>query len=117
MDALPLIGNALHKAEMEYSGKFGHTLGQIHYISLMSRIEIFTQPAVYQPKMWHLLFLVFKVSSAVFNIWLVTLINAYFILIVFIMAQISSDSHGVGIKWKTTHPRIFWIVIKIRIML
>ena len=39
MDAFPLTGNTLHKTEIEY-GKFEHTLGQIHYISLMSRIDV-----------------------------------------------------------------------------
>ena len=34
-----------------------------------------TQPDVCQPKLWHLLLLVSKVSSSVFNIWLVTLIT------------------------------------------
>ena len=41
MDAPPLIGNALHRAEMEYHEKFGHNLGRIQHISLMSIIEIF----------------------------------------------------------------------------
>ena len=41
MAALPLTGHALHKTEMEYHGKFGHTLGGIQYISLMIRIELF----------------------------------------------------------------------------
>ena len=40
MAALPLTGNALHKAEMEYHGNFGHTLGRIQHLSLMSRIYI-----------------------------------------------------------------------------
>ena len=40
MDALPLTGNSLHKAEMEYHGKFGHTLGRIQHIALMSKIGI-----------------------------------------------------------------------------
>ena len=40
MAALKLTGNFLHKSEMEYHGKFGHTIGQIHNIDLMSRIEI-----------------------------------------------------------------------------
>ena len=41
MAALPLTVNALHKAEMEYRGKFGHTLGRIQHIDRMSRIDIF----------------------------------------------------------------------------
>ena len=39
--ALPLTGHALHKAEMEYHGKFVHTLGRIQHIALMSRIDLF----------------------------------------------------------------------------
>ena len=41
MVTLPLTKNALHKAEMEYHGKFGHTIGRIQHISLMSRIDIY----------------------------------------------------------------------------
>ena len=40
MAALPLTRNALRKAEIEYHGKFGHTLGRIHHIFLMNRIGI-----------------------------------------------------------------------------
>ena len=40
MAALPLTGHALHKAEMEYHRKFGHALGRIQHIALMSRIDI-----------------------------------------------------------------------------
>ena len=40
MAALSLTGHALHNAEMEYHGKFGHTLGRIQHISLMSRIDL-----------------------------------------------------------------------------
>ena len=36
--ALILTGHALHKAEMEYHGKFGHKLGRIQHISNMSII-------------------------------------------------------------------------------
>ena len=38
--AIPLTGNALHKAEMEYHGKFRHTIGRIQHISIMSRIDL-----------------------------------------------------------------------------
>ena len=40
MAALPLIGHALNKEEMEYHGKFGRTLGQIQHISIMSINDI-----------------------------------------------------------------------------
>ena len=36
-----MAGNALHKSEMEYNGKFGHTIGRIQHISLMIRTDIF----------------------------------------------------------------------------
>ena len=41
MVALTLTGHALDKAKMYYHGKFGHTLGRIQQISLMSIIDIF----------------------------------------------------------------------------
>ena len=40
MASLTLIGNTLLKSEMEYNGKFGHTLGRIQHIYIMSRIDI-----------------------------------------------------------------------------
>ena len=39
--AFPLTGHALQKAEMEYRGKFGHKIGRIQHISLMSIIDLF----------------------------------------------------------------------------
>ena len=90
MAALALTGITLHKAEMEYHGKFGHTLGRIQHIDLMRRIKIFMQPVICQHKLWHLLFLVSNVSSAVLNIRIVTHINPYFILLLLMMYQISS---------------------------
>ena len=41
MEALPWTGYALHKAELEYNRKFGHTLGRIQNNYLISRIGIF----------------------------------------------------------------------------
>ena len=40
MDELLWTRNALRKSEMEYHGKFGHTIGKIQHIALMSKIEI-----------------------------------------------------------------------------
>ena len=40
LDDLPLTGHALQKAEMEYHGKFRHTLGRIQHIALMSSIDL-----------------------------------------------------------------------------
>ena len=74
------------------------------------------QPVVYLPKLWHLSYLVSKVSKYVFNIWLVTHINLYFILLIFMMDQISSGLHGVDIKLKTIQQKIAQNVIKMHIM-
>ena len=46
MAALPLLANSLNKSEMEYHGKFGHALGRIQNISLMRRIDMFTQHVI-----------------------------------------------------------------------
>ena len=40
MITLPLTVNALHKTEIKYRVKFGHTIGRIQHISLMSIIYI-----------------------------------------------------------------------------
>ena len=40
MDAFTLTVNYLHKSEMGYNGKLGHTLGRVQHIYLMSIIHI-----------------------------------------------------------------------------
>ena len=40
MAALPLTGHAIHKSEMEYHGKFGHTLERVRHIAIICRIEL-----------------------------------------------------------------------------
>ena len=40
MTVITLTINAFHRAEMEYHGKFGHTLGIIYHIALLSKHEI-----------------------------------------------------------------------------
>ena len=40
LDVLTLTGHALHKVEMEYHGKFGHTPGRIQQISLINIIDL-----------------------------------------------------------------------------
>ena len=44
MAVFTLIGNALHKSDLEHNGKFGYALGRIQHIALMSRIVFFAQP-------------------------------------------------------------------------
>ena len=46
MDTIPLTGHSLNKSEMEYHGKFGHTLVSIQHIALMSIIDFFAQPVI-----------------------------------------------------------------------
>ena len=46
MAALPITVNTLHKAEMEYHGNFGHTIGRIQHISPMNRIYIFKHTVI-----------------------------------------------------------------------
>ena len=46
MAALPITWNALHKSEMEYNGKFIHTLGRIQHIALMNILDIFMHPVI-----------------------------------------------------------------------
>ena len=75
------------------------------------------KPVVQLPKLWHLTYLFYKVSNAVFNIWLVTHINLSFILLIIMMDKISSILHGVEIKLKTTKHITVYHVIKIQIML
>ena len=67
--------------------------------------------------MWQILFLFSKVSSAAFNILLVNHMNPYFILLILMIDQISSDLHGVIIKFKTKQPRTVHNAIKMQIML
>ena len=61
MAALPLISHALQKSEVGYHETFGHILGRIQHIAIMSKIDIFMQTFFYLPKPWHLSYLVFKV--------------------------------------------------------
>ena len=73
---------------------------------LWVKLAFITQAIVYKPKLWHILFLVSKVSIDMFNIWLVFYSKAYFIILILMMAQISPALHGVGIKLKTKQPII-----------
>ena len=46
MAALPLTKTKPCKAEMEYGGNFGHTLGRIQHTDLMSGIDVSSHPIV-----------------------------------------------------------------------
>ena len=116
MAAVPLTGNALHKAEMEYLGNFGNTLGMIQHISLIIIVDVFyatchlaTQTAA--PNIPG-----FQSINHSVCILLVTHINPYFIFLIIMMAQMSSYLHGVVIKLKTTQPIIVYDYINTWIM-
>ena len=93
---------------MEYHGNFGHTLGRIQHIALMSRIDSCYVTCCLATQ---------NVAPTLPGyIWLVTHMNLSFILLIIMMDQISSGLHGVEIKLKIAQTRIVWNVIKMQIM-
>ena len=99
MAALPLTGNALYKSQMQYPGKFGHILGSIQHITLMSKIDLCYATCCLATQNVVPTLPGFKcIKRCVQYLYRVTHISPYFILLTFIMAQISSGLHGVGIK-------------------
>ena len=106
MDALPFAGNSFISQKWNIVENLDILLEGYNTFILWVELTFVTQPVVYQPKLLHLLYLVSKVSNTVLNIWLVSHINPYVILIILIMDKISSGLHGVGIKLKTTKHRI-----------
>ena len=85
---------------MEYHGIFGHTLGIIQHIDLMSRIKIcYTSYCLATQNMSPTL-------PGFRGINLCIQYLPYFILLILVMVQISSELNGVVIKFKTTQPRI-----------
>ena len=117
MDALSLTRHAVSQAEMEYNVKFGHTLGRIHHISIVIRIDICytvfhlgTQTVVTTIPYFQGLKHSIKYLDSHPN-------DPYIVIIILIMAQNSPYLHGVGIKLKTTQPIIFWNAIKLRIII
>ena len=102
---------------MEYHGKFGHTIGLIKQISIMIRIDICyiefhpgTQTVAPTLPIFQGLKCCIKYLYSHPH-------NLYFIVIILMIDQMSSDLHGVGIKLKTTQPRIAYNAINMRIML
>ena len=74
------------------------------------------KPVVWLPKLWRLPYLVSKVSNYVFNIFIVTHINLYFIFLIITMDQMSSGLHGVEIELNTTQKQIAYNVINMQTM-
>ena len=67
-----------HKAEIEYHGKFGHTLVQIHYIAPMSIIDIDCTSCCLATQIVIPTLPDSKLSISVLNICLVTILNTYY---------------------------------------
>ena len=57
---------------------------------LWAELIFSTHSADWETKIWHLLFLVSKVSSTASNTWILTLINLYFILQIIMIDKMSS---------------------------
>ena len=94
---------------MEYHGKFGHNIGRIQHIALISRTDICytacclaTQTVA--PIINYLQGIKHRVQYIASNPN-----KKAFIIIIVMMAQISSYLHGVGIKLNNTQP-IFLII-------
>ena len=116
MATVKLIGNALHNVEMEYHGKFGHTIGLIQHIYIMNRIEIcYTAlhlgEKIVAPNLTGLQGLKICIQYLASHPH-----RSIFILLIITTDQISSDLHGSEIKLKTTQPKIVLNVINMQIM-
>ena len=107
MAKLPLTGNYFQKSGMEYYGKFGHTLRRMQHIDLMSIIYICYANFLLATKTVAMTFPGFQVIKICAQYLASQPHKPIFILLTIMMAQISSDLHGVGIKLNNTLPIIF----------
>ena len=117
MAALTLTGNALHKAEMEYYGKFGYTLGMIRHIALMSTDGIYYATCRLATHTVAPTITGFQGIKCCVQYLARHPYKPIFILIILMMDQISSDLYGVGIMLNTTPHIIVYVSINIGIML
>ena len=102
----PLTVKALCKEEMEYHQNFGHTLGRIHNISLMSIIDIcYTACHTSTQTVAHTI-PGFRDIRCCIQYMASQPHRTIFILLILFMDQILLYLHGVGIKLKTTLHRI-----------
>ena len=111
MNALPLTVNALCKKEMKYHSKFGHTYGKIQI-----KIDIFYTAFCLGTKTMSPILPYLQGLNNCIQYLAIHPHKPIFILITFMIDQTSSDLHRVGIKLKTTLPRIFENVTKKRNM-
>ena len=106
MYALTSTVNTLCMAEMEYHGKCVHTLGRIQNIAIMSIIDFFyrfcylvTQTVA--PRLPYFQGISFCIQYLASNPH-----KPIVILLMIMVAQISSDLYGLGIQWKNKQPII-----------
>ena len=107
MTALTLPGHVLHKAEMEYHRKFGHTLGRIQHIIIMSRIELCYATCSISTQTVAPTLPCFQGIKRCVRYLASHPHKPIFILIIIMIDQMSSRLHGVGIKLDTTQHRTF----------
>ena len=91
---------------MEYHGKFGHALGSIQHIALMSIIDIFYATCHLDPQTLAPTLPFFQGIKCCVQYLDIHPHKPIFYPSIFIVDQISSGLHGVEIKLKTTQPRI-----------
>ena len=117
MASLRLTGNSLHKSEIEYHGKFGNIIGRIQHTPIMSKIYICYTACVLVTQTVVPNIPCFKYLNLCIQYMVSHPHKTVFILLIPMMAQMSSYLHGVGSKLKTKQPRIVKNVIKSRIVL
>ena len=91
---------------MEYDGKFGHTLGRIQHISLMSIIDLCYATCRLATQTVAPTLPVFQGIKLCVQYLASHPHKPIFILIILMMDQISSGLHGVEIKLNTTQQKI-----------
>ena len=113
MAAVTLTRNPLYKSEMWYNGKCGNTIGRAQKISIMRRIDIsYTACLLVTHNMSPTLLGLQGPNHC--NQYLASHLhkNISFIFITLVMAQMSLNLHGVGIKLNTTQPTIVYNTTK-----
>ena len=116
MAALTLTGHALHNAEIEYHGKFGHTLGRIQHIALMSRIDLCYATCHLETQTVSPTLPGFQGIKRCVQYLASHPHKPIFILLILMKYQISAGLHGVEIKLKTTQQKIDQNVIRMQTM-
>ena len=105
MATIPLAGNALHKPEMEYNGNFGHNLGRIQHMALISRIDICCETCFLSTQTVAPNIPGFQGINRCVQYLVSHPHKPIFYRYIPMMAQMSSELYGVGIKLNATQLR------------